>query len=123
MDSIHAIETAAQDVREARRQLDIAVAVAAENGHDWGAIGRAAGMTRQAARQRWTPEAREAILTEAQVPTVTVHYRDGRIVRVRTTDQEEINRLENLVFTNPGDVVLTQVDIPARPAAAEEDHD
>lgn len=117
MDSIKAIENAAADLREARRRLDVAAAIAAENGHSFGEIGTAAGMTRQAARQRWTDEARAAILAEASAARITVTYRDGRVERFTSTDPDETRRLENLVFTTPDEVVHTRVDVPAQPAA------
>lgn len=115
-DPIKAIENAAHDVAEARRRLDLAAAIAAENGHSFVEIGTAAGISRQAARQRWTEEARAAILAEASASRITITYRDGHVERFTSTDPDEIRRLENLVFTTPDEVVHTRVDVPARPA-------
>lgn len=113
---IKAIANAAHDVAEARDRLDLAAAIAAENGHSFSEIGAAAGMSRQAARQRWTAEARAAILAKASASRITITYRDGRIERFTSTDPDEIHRLENLVFTDPDNVVHTKVVVPAQPA-------
>ncbi|MBC7279216.1 hypothetical protein [Nocardioides sp.] len=119
-DPIQAIEAAERDVREARRRLDLAVAIAADAGHSFAEIGKAARMTRQAARQRWTEETRAAVLAEARAARITITYRDGRIERHTETDADEIRRLENLAFTDPDQVVLTKVEIPAPPGWDEE---
>lgn len=120
-DPIKAIENAAHDVAEARDRLDLAAAIAAERGHNFADIGAAAGMTRQAARQRWTDEARAAILAKASVSRITITHRDGHVERFTSTDPDEIHRLENLAFTTPDEVVHTRVDVPAQPATDEED--
>jgi hypothetical protein len=116
-DPIKAIENAAHDVAEARDRLDLAAAIAAERGHSFGEIGAAAGISRQAARQRWTDEARAAILAKASASRITITYTDGHVERFTSTDPDEIRRLENLVFTDPDSVVHTRVDVPAQPAA------
>lgn len=54
-----AVHDAAQRLTDAREQLDQAVRTARSSGTSWAAIGDAAGMTRQAAHERWgdTPAA------------------------------------------------------------------
>lgn len=49
----YAIEVAAEAVAEAQKELTDAVRSAREHGASWEAIGRAAGMTRQSAHERW----------------------------------------------------------------------
>jgi len=49
------VTAAAEDARKAEARLDGAVAAARGAGQTWEAIGRAAGMTRQSANQRWRP--------------------------------------------------------------------
>lgn len=48
-----AIKTASRDLRAAERRLDQAVADARSAGVSWESIGRAAGLTKQAAHGRW----------------------------------------------------------------------
>jgi hypothetical protein len=48
------VGTAAAGIHDARSKLDQAVAAARAAGASWTEIGRAAGMTRQNARQRWS---------------------------------------------------------------------
>lgn len=47
------IREAAQQANDARRHLDDAVQAARSHGLSWADIGRAAGITRQSARERW----------------------------------------------------------------------
>ncbi|MBD7982930.1 AsnC family protein [Oerskovia merdavium] len=47
------VATAAREAAEAARRLDLAVLTARAVGASWDAIGRAAGMTRQSAHERW----------------------------------------------------------------------
>lgn len=57
--STTAIKSAARDLQAAHRRLDQAVSVARDAGVTWEHVGRAAGMTKQAANSRWsTPHAR-----------------------------------------------------------------
>jgi hypothetical protein len=49
------VTAAAEDARKAEARLDDAVARARAASQTWEAIGRAAGMTRQSANQRWRP--------------------------------------------------------------------
>lgn len=51
--SLIAIREAAQAVREAQARLDAAVRVACEERRSWTEIGKAAGMRRQSAHERW----------------------------------------------------------------------
>lgn len=52
-DALVEVETAAEAATEARRRLDAAVGFARHGGASWADIGRAAGMTRQSAQERW----------------------------------------------------------------------
>ena len=47
------VATAAEAVSAARARLDGAVAMARHGGANWADIGRATGMTRQSAQERW----------------------------------------------------------------------
>jgi len=48
------VRHAAAEVAEAEARLTAAVAAARKQGATWEAIGRAAGMTRQSAHERWS---------------------------------------------------------------------
>jgi hypothetical protein len=52
-ETLAGITAAAEDARKADARLDDAVAAARAAGQTWEAIGRAAGMTRQSANERW----------------------------------------------------------------------
>ncbi len=52
-DALGEVESAANAAREAKERLDTAVALARHSGESWAAIGRAAGMARQSAQERW----------------------------------------------------------------------
>jgi hypothetical protein len=52
-ETLAVITAAAGDAREAEARLSAAVAAARAAGQTWEAIGRAAGMTRQSANERW----------------------------------------------------------------------
>ena len=52
-DALVEVEAAAQAAAAARQRLDAAVGFARHGGASWADIGRAAGMTRQSAQERW----------------------------------------------------------------------
>lgn len=52
-EALSQIFNAQQRERDARHGLDTAVSAARQLGHSWEAIGRAVGMTRQSAHERW----------------------------------------------------------------------
>ncbi len=52
-DAVDALAQVVAELREQQRRLDDAVAAARAAGATWGLIGEAAGMTRQAAHERW----------------------------------------------------------------------
>lgn len=52
-EAVSEVEAAAAAYVEGRRRLDSAVATARSRGATWDAIGRAAGVTRQTAHERW----------------------------------------------------------------------
>ncbi|WP_280232273.1 hypothetical protein [Nocardia cyriacigeorgica] len=54
------VEDAAAEVVEAQRRLNEAVVAARAQGASWEAIGRAAGMSRQSAHERWSAAAEHA---------------------------------------------------------------
>ena len=47
------IRTAVNAINQAQQTLDVEVAAARATGMSWAEIGRAAGVTRQGARERW----------------------------------------------------------------------
>lgn len=53
-----AIQSAVRDLRAAQRRLDQVVGVARNAGVSWEDVGRAAGMTKQAANSRWRSQSR-----------------------------------------------------------------
>ena len=53
VDAIAELEAAAEGSVQARLRLDAAVALARHSGASWAAIGRATGMARQSAQERW----------------------------------------------------------------------
>lgn len=53
MDALAEVEAASEAAAAARRRLDTAVSLARHGGASWVAIGKAAGMTRQSAQERW----------------------------------------------------------------------
>lgn len=55
LDQLGAVSDAAAEMENARRRLDQAVREARVGGASWADIGRAAGMTRQSAHERWGP--------------------------------------------------------------------
>lgn len=55
-----AVHDAAQDVESDARRLDQAVAEVRRAGASWTVIGAAAGLTRQSAYQRWSPNSDRA---------------------------------------------------------------
>lgn len=55
-DALHALEDAWADARRAADAVDRAVAAGRVAGLSWADVGRATGMTRQSARERWLPE-------------------------------------------------------------------
>lgn len=52
-DALGEVEAAAEAAALAKERLDTAVALARHSGESWAAIGRAAGMARQSAQERW----------------------------------------------------------------------
>lgn len=52
-DALDEVESASRLVADARQRLDAAVAFARHGGATWAEVGRAAGMTRQSAQERW----------------------------------------------------------------------
>jgi len=52
-DALTEVEAAAAALSQAKLRLDAAVALARNSGTSWADIGRAAGMTRQSAQERW----------------------------------------------------------------------
>ncbi|MGD7708131.1 hypothetical protein [Microlunatus sp. Y2014] len=53
LDALSEVEAATSAVESARQRLDTAVLMARSSGASWAAVGRATGMTRQSARERW----------------------------------------------------------------------
>lgn len=53
MDALAELEAAAAATVSARERLDVAVAIARHSGASWTDIGRATGMARQSAQERW----------------------------------------------------------------------
>lgn len=53
VDALHLIEAAAQAYARTRRELDAAVTAGRSTGLSWADVGRAVGITRQSARERW----------------------------------------------------------------------
>ncbi len=53
IDALAEVEAAAAAGAQAKLRLDAAVALARHSGTSWAKIGRAAGMTRQSAQERW----------------------------------------------------------------------
>ena len=64
-----AVHDAAQDIDTAMRRLDQAVAEARRAGASWTVIGAAAGLTRQSAYQRWSPNSDRAAKPTSSAPT------------------------------------------------------
>ena len=62
-----AVHDAAQDLEWASRRLDQAVADARRAGASWTVIGVAAGLTRQSAYQRWSPNSERAAKTTTSI--------------------------------------------------------
>ncbi len=53
IDALTEVQAAAAATTQARLRLDAAVTIARQSGASWADIGRAAGMTRQSAQERW----------------------------------------------------------------------
>lgn len=53
LDALAEVEAAAAAAVSAKERLDVAVAIARHSGMSWTEIGRAAGMARQSAQERW----------------------------------------------------------------------
>lgn len=65
-----AVHDAAQDLDTASRRLDQAVADARRSGASWTVIGAAAGLTRQSAYQRWSPNSDRAAKPATSTSTI-----------------------------------------------------
>ncbi len=52
-DELHTVELASDDVDDAQHKLNVAVRAARDAGASWADIGRAVGISRQSAHERW----------------------------------------------------------------------
>ncbi len=92
IDALTEVEAASAAVSQAKLRLDAAVALARNSDASWADIGRATGMTRQSAQERWRsadgpPPAAEHEPRSAQAASSNTACRPDRVAEVALTER------------------------------------